>query len=150
MGALWLSPFEREEGNTQMWLMQREPSGSHTDIPLAPGNHSSVTKHLHSIACLQIQWYPETHIFPSLSTVAKHGQFLERSTARSPALGLNGHSHLLFNPDNFFSGSRLGRLLARVKEIWVGIPVLCAATAPTDCPELHPIYEVQEASGQPE
>lgn len=95
--------------------MQREPSGSHTDIPLASGNHSSVTKHLHSTACLQIQWYPETHIFPSLSTVAKDGQFLERSTARSPALGLNGHSHLLFNPDNFFLRFQAGEIISKSK-----------------------------------
>lgn len=35
-----------------------------------------------------------------------------------------------------------------VKERFFGRLVLCEATEPTDCPELHPTYEVQEANGQ--
>lgn len=50
-----------------MWLMQKEACDSYTDMPSAPGSQFSVTKHLHSMACLQIQWYPQTHVFPSLT-----------------------------------------------------------------------------------
>lgn len=139
-GALWLS----------LWKRRQPTDAADAEVLAIPiFRWLLVTKHLNSIACLQIQWYPETHTLPSLSTAAKCGQFLERSTARSPALDLVRHSHLLFSPNNFFSGSRLGRLSARVKERWVGILGLCEATAPTDCPRLHLFYEVQEATGQP-
>ena len=93
LGILWVSgeppgsPLERGEGTLQMWLLRKEPSSSHTGIPLAPGSHLSVRKHLPSIACLHIQWNPQTHILPSLITMAKCCPFLERSAACSPALG---------------------------------------------------------------
>ena len=93
LGILWVSgeppgsPLERGEGTLQMWLLRKEPSSSHTGIPSAPGSHLSVRKHLPSIACLHIQWNPQTHILPSLITMAKCCPFLERSAACSPALG---------------------------------------------------------------
>ena len=69
-----------------MWLMQKGPRDSYTDIPSAPGSQFAVTKPLHSIAYLQIQWYPQTRIFPSLTTLANHCQFLEGSLATSLAV----------------------------------------------------------------
>lgn len=112
--------------------MQKEPSGSDRDVPSAPSSHFSVKKHLLTIACLQIQSYPQTHIF-SFIILAKPCQFLDRSTACSPAWGLDGHSirfGLLRGPGHF-SDFKLGRLLAMVKEGLIGTPVLCEATAPT-------------------
>lgn len=94
-----------------MQLMQKEPSSSHSEGPLAAGSHFSVTRHLPSIACLRILWHPQTHVFPSVITLAKHCQFLERITACSPALGLDRHSHLLgllLGQDNLPLDSRLG------------------------------------------
>lgn len=127
----------------QIQLMQKEPSGGHTDVPPAAGSHFSVMKHLHSTACLQSQWYPQTHIFPFIP-LAKRCQFLERSTACSPfALDLL----FLIGQDKFFSGSRLERLLiAMVKERLVVVPVLYEATAPTAT--LSFISSAQEARGQ--
>lgn len=76
MGVL-PSPLEREEGTLQMWPMQKGPSGSGWAISRAPGSHFSVRKHLRSVACLHIQWSPQTHISPSLIALAKCCQFLQ-------------------------------------------------------------------------
>ena len=69
-----------------MWLMQKGPRDSYNDTPSAPGSQLAVTKPLHSIAYLQIQWYPQTRIFPSLTTLANQCQFLEGSLATSLAV----------------------------------------------------------------
>lgn len=134
MGVL-CSPLEGEEGTLQMWLMQKGPSGSDAAIPRAPGSHFSVRKHLHSKACLQIQWSPQTCIFPSLTALAKCCQFLESSAA----LGSDGCSPLrlaCFLVETTYSQPKLGRLLAHGREMTV-VPVLCEVAAPTASSELH-------------
>lgn len=142
MGAIWLSPLKEKRALYKCGWRKRDPV--------------VFTLIFHQLLAVLSQWWstsiPCLSANPVVSTdtyLAFSGQTLTVpwENCLQPCLGLEWvlpfALGLLLHQNDFFSGSRLGRLWAEAEGSFIRISVLCEATEPTSSSQLHLICRVK-------